>query len=250
VLTTRFSIAGLELMTINGGPEFTMNPSVSFMVGCEDEAEVDTLWGKLSDGGSVLMELGQYPFSEKYGWVQDAYGVSWQLSLAGAPTSITPSIMYVGAQHGRAEEAITLYTSLFENSKIDLIDRYGAGETEPEGTVRFAMFTLDGQSFSAMDSDQPHQFSFNEGVSLSIDCSSQEEVDHFWDKLIEGGGEPSECGWLKDRFGLSWQVVPSVLGKLLSDPDPEKASRATKAMLKMSKLDIAELQRAYEGEAA
>lgn len=239
VLTTRFSIAGFEVITINAGPEFSINPSISFTVACETDSEIDALWAKLSEGGTVLMELGPYPFSEKFGWVQDAYGVTWQLSLAGVPQSITTSLMFVGDQLGRAEEAINLYTSLFEGSSIGHIQRSG-------DHVQFAMFTLAGQPFSAMDSDEAHAFSFNEGVSLLIDCGSQEEVDFFWDKLIDEGGEPSQCGWLKDRFGVSWQVVPSILGTLTSDPDPEKANRVTAAMLKMAKLDIAELQAAYD----
>jgi predicted 3-demethylubiquinone-9 3-methyltransferase (glyoxalase superfamily) len=246
VLTTRFTIAGLEFMTINGGPEFSINPSISFLVACENEQQVDALWERLTDGGSVLMELGVYPFSEKYGWVQDAYGVSWQVSLAGTPQSITPSLMFVGARHGQAEEAIALYTSLFEGASIDHIQKYGAGADEPEGTVQFAAFTLAGQAFSAMDSNQAHEFTFNEGISLSVDCASQEEVDHFWDKLIEGGGEPSQCGWLKDRFGVSWQIVPSALGTLLGDPDPGKANRVMQAMLQMTKIEVAGLQEAYD----
>ena len=243
VLSTRFSIAGLEVMTINAGPEFAINPSISFTVACETEAELDALWAKLADGGFVLMDLGVYPFSEKFGWVQDAYGVNWQLSLAHVPQSITISLMFVGDQLGRAEEAISLYTSLFDGSSIGHIQRSGADGT---GMVQFATFTLAGQPFSAMDSDEAHAFSFNEGFSLHIDCGSQEEVDFFWDKLIEGGGEPSQCGWLKDRFGVSWQVVPSILGTLMGDPDPEKANRVVTAMLQMVKLDVAQLQAAYD----
>ncbi len=249
VVTTRFALAGLEFIAINGGPEFTINPAVSFWVGCENKQEIDELWASLTDGGTVLMEMDAYPFSERYGWVQDRFGVSWQLSLGTEPQSITPFLMFVGEQHGRAEEAITRYISLFEDSGIGHIMRYGSGEAEPEGTVMHAIFTLAGQPFMAIDSSFAHQFTFTEATSFLITCADQDEVDHFWEKLADGG-EHSQCGWLKDAFGVSWQVVPAVLFEMVQDPDPARANRVTKAMLQMTRIDIAGLQRAYEGEAA
>jgi predicted 3-demethylubiquinone-9 3-methyltransferase (glyoxalase superfamily) len=158
---------------------------------------------------------------------------------------ITPSLLFVGKQHGRAEEALRLYTSIFKNSDVVGIMRYGAGETEPEGTVKHAQFRLNGEVFMAMDSAMAHPFTFNEAVSFAVNCETQEEVDYFWEKL-SAGGEKSRCGWLKDKFGVSWQVVPTILNELASDPDPEKADRVMKAMLQMDKLDIAGLKRVYE----
>ncbi len=247
VLTTRFRIAGLEVMTINAGPDFKPTPAISFFVGCETVEELDALWAKLVEGGAVLMELGPYPFSERYGWLNDRYGFSWQLILTGTPQSISPCFLFVGDQFGRAEEAMTQYVSLFEDSGIGDISRYGEGDQAD--AVMHAPFTLAGQAFTAMDSNEAHEFTFTEGVSLSVDCGSQAEVDRFWDALTDGG-EPGQCGWLKDRFGVSWQIVPSVMGELLGDPDPEKANRAMQAMMKMSKLDIATMQAARDGEAA
>lgn len=141
----------------------------------------------------------------------------------------------------QAEEAATLYTSLFPNSKVTDVQRNTAGGPGPEGAVLVVQFELDGQQFTALNGG-PQHFAFNESVSFVVDCKDQAEVDHYWDSLIAGGGEPSQCGWLKDRYGLSWQIVPTVLNELLADPDPQRSSRAMQAMLKMSKLDIAELQ--------
>lgn len=247
VLTTRFRLADLDVMTINAGPEHKPTPAISFFVACETVEELDALWAKLAEGGAVLMELAAYPFSERYGWLNDRYGVSWQLVLTGTPQSISPSFMFVGHQFGRAEEAMRHYVTLFEESGIGEISRYGEGDQAD--AVMHASFTLAGQAFTGMESNEAHDFAFTEGVSLSVDCGSQAEVDRFWDALTDGG-EPGQCGWLKDRFGVSWQIVPSAMGDLLGDPDPEKANRAMQAMMKMTKIDIATMQRAYDGEAA
>jgi predicted 3-demethylubiquinone-9 3-methyltransferase (glyoxalase superfamily) len=143
-----------------------------------------------------------------------------------------------------AEEAMNLYVSLFPSSRIVEVTRYGEGGPAPKGTVMTGVFELDGQRFMALNGGP--MYKFNEAFSLMVDCETQEEVDGLWDKLIAGGGAPSQCGWLKDRFGLSWQIVPSILPRLLGDPDRGKAGRAMQAMLKMTKIDIAALKRAAE----
>ena len=143
----------------------------------------------------------------------------------------------------QAEEAARFYVSVFKNSRLGKITRYGAGSPGPAGTVMTAEFELEGESFIALNGGP--QFQFSEAVSFSVDCKSQEEVDYFWDKLGDGG-QPGPCGWLKDKFGLSWQINPAILGQLLSDPDAAKAKRVMDAMLKMSKIEIAELQRAAD----
>jgi predicted 3-demethylubiquinone-9 3-methyltransferase (glyoxalase superfamily) len=145
----------------------------------------------------------------------------------------------------QAEEAATLYTSLFPNSKVTDVQRNAAGGPGPEGAVLVVQFELDGTQFTALNGG-PQHFTFNESVSFVVDCKDQAEVDHYWDSLIADGGEPSQCGWLKDRYGLSWQIVPTVLNELLADPDAQRSSRAMQAMLKMSKLDIAELKAAAD----
>jgi predicted 3-demethylubiquinone-9 3-methyltransferase (glyoxalase superfamily) len=142
----------------------------------------------------------------------------------------------------QAEEAVTFYTSVFKNSKIGAVSRYGDAGPGPAGSVMVIEFEIEGQKFTALNGGPI--FTFTPAISFFVNCESQEEVDHLWEELSQGG-EKGQCGWLKDKYGLSWQIVPSILGKLMSDPDPEKAGRVTAAMLKMTKLDIAELQRAY-----
>jgi predicted 3-demethylubiquinone-9 3-methyltransferase (glyoxalase superfamily) len=153
---------------------------------------------------------------------------------------ITPFLWF----DGNAEEAARFYVSVFKNSKIVTTVRYGDAGPGPKGSVMTVVFSLDGQEFIGLNGG-PH-FKFTEAVSFSIDCKTQEEVDYYWDRL-SAGGEPSQCGWLKDRFGLSWQVNPGVLGEMLGDPEPARAKRVMEAMLKMQKIDIAALKRAYAG---
>jgi len=252
VMTIEFEIEGQKFIAINGGPLFKFTPAVSFLVACNTMKEVDALWKKLSEGGVSLMELGEYPFSEKYGWTQDRYGLSWQVMFMGdrkIKQKITPTFMFVGEQCGKAEAAINFYTSVFNNAKIGDIDRYGKGEEpDKEGTIKHAAFTLENQEFAAMDSALKHDFTFNEAISFMVECETQEEIDYFWRKLTADGGQESVCGWLKDKFGVSWQVSPTVLGEMLRDPDKEKVERVTNAFLKMKKFDIGELKKAYKGQ--
>lgn len=252
VMNIEFVIEGQSFIAINGGPIFKLNPSVSFLVSLGSKAEVDGIWARLSEGGTALMELGAYPFSEWYGWTEDRYGLSWQVMSRGdgkPGRKIVPTLMFVGAQWGRAEEAIGLYTSVFAKSATGPIDRWGAGEEpEKEGTIRHASFTLLGQDFAAMDSRRDHNFAFNEAVSFMVPCRTQDEIDLYWTRLLAGGGQESMCGWLKDRFGLSWQVAPLALEEMLRDPDPRKVERVTNAFLKMRKFDLAQLRRAFEGK--
>ena len=144
---------------------------------------------------------------------------------------------------GQAEEAVDFYSSIFDDSKILSTSRYGAGGPGPEGSLMSATFELAGQEFIALNGGP--SFSFSQGISLFVDCQTQAEVDELWEKLTEGG-EPGPCGWLTDRFGVSWQIIPRALGELLGDEDPEKAGRAMQAMLQMSKIDIEGLRRASE----
>ena len=245
------ALYGQEFTLMSAGPLFTFNPSVSFLVACRTTEEVEELWQKLSPGGTPLMELGAYPFSEKYGWMQDRYGVSWQIVYMGLlpiTQRIIPTLMFVGDVCGKAEEAILFYTSVFKNSQLGEIVRYGNDQApDKEGTIVHASFTLEGQQFAAMDSARMHDFSFNGAISFVVNCTTQEEIDHYWDHL---SAEPSaeQCGWLKDSYGLSWQIVPAVLTDMLQDPDSQKVARVTEAFLQMKKFDLAALQQAYAGE--
>ena len=247
-----FQLWGQSFQAINAGPLFSFNPSVSFAVACDTVDEVDRLWARLADGGTALMPLDAYPFSERYGWVQDRYGLSWQVSYAGGrevTQRITPTLTFVGDVCGKAEEAIALYTSVLPDSGTIFVQRYGPGqEPDVEGTVQYAAFRLAGQGFAAMDSAHDHQFAFNEAISLLVSCDSQDEIDRYWDAL-SAVPEAEQCGWLKDRYGVSWQIVPSNLDVMLQNGSPEQIARVTKAFLAMKKFDLAELERAYAGTA-
>lgn len=246
-----FELAGQAFSAISAGPLFKFNPSVSFLVACETSAEVDALWKTLSAGGQVLMELGEYPFSQHYGWMQDRYGLSWQVMYVGSrpiQQKITPMLMFVGEQVGKTEEAIRFYTSLFPNSKIGDILRYGKGqEPDREGAVQQIAFTLAGQAFAAMDSAYQHDFAFNEAISFMVYCDTQAEIDRYWEKL-SAVPEAEQCGWLKDRYGFSWQIVPTRMDEMMHSSSEEQIARVTKAFLAMKKFDLAELEKAYTGQ--
>jgi len=246
-----FELAGQEFMAMSAGPLFKFNPSISFFVACKTKQEVNALWKKLSKGGSVLMELGAYPFSERYGWVQDKYGLSWQVMYMGnlpIKQKITPTLMFVGDVCEKAEEAIKFYTSVFHKAKIGHMERYGKGQPpDKEGTITYASFTLEGQEFAAMDSARAHKFSFNEAVSFIVHCDTQKEIDYYWEKL-SAVPKAEQCGWLKDKYGVSWQIVPTIMDEMLMTKDTKKAAQVTEALLKMKKFDIAKLERAYEGK--
>lgn len=243
---------GQKLMLLNGGPHFTKNPSVSFMVICKTEEEVQQYWDQLIEGGIALMALDSYSWSKKYGWVQDKYGVTWQLFLGDKPESqrIVPTLMFIHQNNGKAKEAMEFYTQTFPNSGIGNILKYGDGGeghsiSEPAENVQHAQFTIDGYSFFCMDNSYDHQFDFNEGISIVIMTDSQEETDHLWNTLISEGGRESMCGWLKDRYGLSWQIVPKRLIQLMNDSDQEKSQKVVQAMMKMQKIVIKDLEEAY-----
>jgi len=250
-----FRVLGQDFMAISAGPLFKLNPSVSFFVNFDpsqrDDAReaLDALWAKLSDGCTALMPLDAYPFSPHYGWIQDKYGLSWQLILTnpeGDPRPlIVPSFMFVGDVCGKAEEATDFYLSVFKNSKRGLIARYPAGmEPDKEGAVMFTDFMLEGQWFAAMDSAYEHAFQFDEAISLMAYCDTQEEVDYYWERL-SAVPQAEQCGWLKDRYGLSWQIVPRVLDEMMAEGTAAQRARVTQAVLPMKKLIIAELQEAF-----
>ncbi|MEL7562180.1 VOC family protein [Dehalogenimonas sp. 4OHTPN] len=254
VMTVEFQIEGFKFIALNGGPIFKFTPAVSFFLNFDPSRDpearqrLDTLWEKLSTGGSALMSLGKYPFSERYGWIQDKFGVSWQLIMSNPGGEerpfIVPSLLFVGEVAGRAEEAIELYCSVFPDSRRGTTARYGEGqEPDKQGTIMFADFMILNQWFAAMDSAGPHQFTFNEAISLMVECKDQAEIDRYWDRLIEDG-EEQPCGWLKDRFGVSWQIVPSGMKDVLQDPDLVKRERVMKAFFQMKKIDVAALKAA------
>jgi len=240
-----FELMGERFVGINGGPMFKMNPSISFFVTFDSEEAINEAWKRLIDGGLALMPFNKYPWADKYGWLQDKYGASWQLSMSENhqfTQKITPTIMFGGAKAGQAKQAMDLYCDIFPNSKINLALNYGEGEGDKPELIKHAQFVLDGFNMMAMDSSVPHAFDFNEAVSFIVDCDDQKEVDYYWDKFISSGGTESQCGWLKDKFGVSWQIVPKALPEALNNPDPVKAKFAMEAMLKMTKIEISKLK--------
>ncbi len=250
-----FELWGHSFMAISAGPFFKINPSISFMVNfdpskdADAKAHLDAAWAKLSEGGTALMPLDSYPFSKHYGWIQDKYGVSWQLILTNPegeerPT-IIPSLMFVQNVCGKAEEASDFYMSIFKNSKRGALARYPAGmEPEVEGSLMFTDFKLEDQWFVAMDSAQKHEFNFSEAISFVVHCENQEEIDHYWNAL-SAVPQAEQCGWLKDKYGVSWQITPKEMNEMMSQGTPEQVNRVTQAFLGMKKFDIATLKKAY-----
>jgi predicted 3-demethylubiquinone-9 3-methyltransferase (glyoxalase superfamily) len=243
-------LMGQDFTLIRAGPLFKFNPSISFLVACKTKKDVDELWAKLFEGGIALMDLGEYPFSERYGWLQDRYGLSWQIMFMGGYEilqNITPTLMFTDKQCGRAEEAVNFYASVFRDSEVGDILRYSEGE-EPDrgGTIKHAAFRLEGMEFAAMDSVRVHDIAFNEAISFIVHCETQSDIDYYWGRL-SADLQAEQCGWLKDRFGVSWQIVPAILDEMLLDQDGESVERVTEAFLKMKKFDIEALVRAYRG---
>jgi predicted 3-demethylubiquinone-9 3-methyltransferase (glyoxalase superfamily) len=253
-----FEIMGYMFQAISAGPLFKFNPSVSFMINFDPSQvtdarkQIDEVWEKLIDGGSVLMPIDEYPFSERYGWVQDKYGLSWQLIYTNPEGEerppVLPSLLFVGDNYGKAKEATDFYISIFKNAARGAIARYPADmEPDEEGMIMFTDYKLEGQWFAAMDSAREHDFGFNEAISFMVFCKDQQEIDHYWGRL-SAVPEAEQCGWLKDRYGFSWQIVPAAMDRMLQDQDRARRARVTMAFLQMKKFDIAELERAYQGK--
>lgn len=239
-VTVEFELGGYRMVGINAGAEFRPNPSVSFFVNfdpsVDDQARehLDELWAALTAEGSVLMPLQEYPYSRRYGWVEDKWGVSWQLMLTnpeGEPRPfIIPSIMFGSTVQGRAKEAIDYYLGLF-GGRPGTIATYPAEAGPISGEVMFADFQLLGEWLAAMDAaDQ--DFTFTPGVSLLVYCHGQEELDRWW-AALSAVPEAEQCGWCQDKFGLSWQLVPDNLDELMAGPD------AYAKLMSMGKIEIA-----------
>ena len=243
-LTIEFQIEGQHFVNINAGPEFTFNPSVSFMVNFDPSRDeqarehLDEVWEKLMEGGEALIPLDEYPFSKRYGWVRDKYGLTWQLILTnpgGDPRPfIVPSLLFAGKNVNCAKEAIMFYTSVFKDSEVGLLAPYGK-DTGPAkaSSLMFGDFLLDGEWMAAMDSGEDREYLFNEAVSFQVNCKDQAEIDYFWEKLSTVP-ESEQCGWCKDQFGLSWQIVPENMEALMKKPD------AFKKLMQMHKIVIAD----------
>ncbi len=237
-MVVHFELSGMHIMGLNGGDMFRPSPAVSyFAYAGDDTGKIKQWYERLSEGGQVMMPLDKYDWSPLYGFVEDKFGVSWQLDIEAINNSqkIVPAFLFVNDKSEKVDEAVAFYTSLFKDS-VRLM-------AFPEGgPLLFAQFRAYDCLFNAMSGEaQKHAFDFTEGNSTVIECESQEEIDYYWHTFSEGGKE-SQCGWIQDRYGAWWQVIPSLLGELMSDPATGEAVAA--AMMQMRKFDIAALKEA------
>lgn len=231
---------GTEFMGLNGGPVFNPNPAISFMWVSNDKDAITRVWERLVGEGKILMALDSYPWSAHYGWLEDKYGVSWQLYFGEDDWSynrLVPTLMFGQTQQGRCQQALDFYEKTFPAYKNDGILRYHDGEMT--GQVQHTQFAIGDNLLMAMDSGVPQHFTFTEGVSLVLECEDQQTIDYYWNAFTKEG-EESMCGWCKDPFGISWQVIPRNIGKMLfGSADPQKSQQA---LMQMRKIEIEKLQ--------
>lgn len=236
-LTVHWKLGGLAFMGLNGGPRYRPNPSVSFFWYAGNEAELRAIHASLIDGGHELMSLAVYDFAPLYAWVEDKYGVSWQLFLKpghqGAKAQ--PSVLFSGLNAGYARDALTRWETIFSGAWKPGCLPPPVKSAEP---LLYGEAHCGGQVLTVMDSPLDHAFVPDEGLSFVLEAEDQAEIDYYWAALVEGG-EESRCGWLKDRFGIYWQVVPAVLSGLLADPSTR--DRVIKNFMNMSKFQINKL---------
>lgn len=243
-----FDLWGSPFMAINAGPLFKFNQSISFFVYCGSEDRINSIYEKLCDGGTIIMPLDKYDWTTRYAWVQDKYGISWQLDVdeIRSDQKIVPALMFANEKCVRVKEVIDFYTAVFPNSKILMEHAYPPTFNMPTGTLMFSQVNISGYIMNVMSSHIKHEFDFNEAISLIVTCEDQKELDHFWNKLTEEGQE-QPCGWLKDKFGVSWQIVPKDMEEMIGNGNKEGTERVTQEMLKMKKFDITALRKAFNG---
>ena len=245
VMNVAFTLGGYNMVALNGGPYFRPTPAVSYFVMFDELGALDHAWETLAQDGSILMPLDAYDWSPRYGWLSDRFGVSWQLSQGSRADiggqALSPALLFTGERAGHAEAAIRHYTEIFPKSHIEGILRYDGSGSDPAGTIKHAQFYLCGETFMVMDSALEHAFTFTEANAFMVLCDTQAEIDYFW-KAMSAEPQAERCGWLKDRFGVSWQILPRALPQMMSEP--AAAQRVMSAFMEMGKLDIAALERA------
>jgi len=239
VLTVEFELEGMAFMALNAGPMFKFNEAISLQVHCQTQDEIDYYRKTLTAGGQ----------EGRGGWLRDKFGLSWQVvrgPMARAGHRIVPCLWF----DTQGEDAARFYCSVFKNSKLGGISRYSDAGKEMHGkeagSVMVVEFELEGTPLIALNGGP--QFTFNEAVSLQVPCETQEEIDYYWSALTADGGQESQCGWLKDKFGLSWQVFPDFMGDILTGPDRAAAARVMNAFMPMKKFDMAAIKKAFKGE--
>jgi predicted 3-demethylubiquinone-9 3-methyltransferase (glyoxalase superfamily) len=239
-MVVNWEINGQRFMGLNGGPMFQLNASISVFANFDNQASLDAAWEKLIEGGSALMPIDKYPWSERYGWLKDKFGLTWQLMLSDN-NLLLPSMLFSNTQFGNAQPAMQLYASIFPSSGIDITELYGPENPDQAGKLMFGQMHVMDKPLIIMDGPGDHYFQFNEAFSFVVQCENQSEIDTYWNSLIANGGQESQCGWLKDQFGVSWQIIPTALSKLMSQG---KGQKVMEALLKMRKLIIADLEAA------
>jgi len=245
--TVEFELAGFEFAAISAGPYFTFNSSISLMVACETKEEVDRLYHSLIEGGSELMPLGTYDFSQWYAWISDKYGLNWQIMLVeniNEHKKVRPCLLFGMEACGKTQEAMDYYANVFSESKVGYVNHYQEGEVHDiRAKINYAELEIFNLEMVMMDHGYGGEAIFNEAISFMIQCEDQKEIDYYWEKL-SFVKEAEACGWVKDQFGLSWQIIPKILSELLSNGTEQELERVMKAFMEMKKFDIAALEKA------
>jgi predicted 3-demethylubiquinone-9 3-methyltransferase (glyoxalase superfamily) len=240
-----FKLAGSRFSAISAGPYFKFNPSVSLMVYLKRSEDVDRICEALVKGGSELMPLGEYSFSKRYAWISDQYGLNWQLMLSDKfelDQVIVPSLLFSNKTCGRAGEAIDHYLSVFPESEKSTVSSYEAGEAmDDRAKINYSEINLLGEKLILMDHGMGGDFDFNEAVSFQVMCDDQAEIDYYWEKL-SFYSEAEQCGWIKDKFSVSWQIVPANLNQIMARETKEEVKKVTQMMLGMKKIEIDKLK--------
>lgn len=248
VNTVAFQLAGMEFQAL-GAPDFPFNPSISLMVACETKEEVDRLYQALIPGGSELMPLDAYPFSKWYAWISDRYGLSWQIMLVDnieEHPRIRPCLLFGLDACGKAEEAMEHYKNVFSHVQIGYVNRYQEGEAvDPRAKINYGEVTIEGLPLVVMDHGVGGDADFNEAISFIVRCEDEAELDHYWGAL-SADPEAEQCGWIKDAYGLSWQITPSELETMLLDGNDQQQRAVTQAVLELKKLDMKPLREAFK----
>ncbi len=243
-MVTMFSLFGKKIMALNGGPMYKITPAVSFSIHCSHEEEIKEYWNALSTDGFEMMPLDKYDWAEKYGWVKDKFGMTWQLFFrpeTNQDQKLNCSLLLTDGNFGKAKTALDYYCTIFPSSAIEIEDTGTASDGSGMQFLRFGQANISGETISAMDGEGAHKINFTEGLSLVVECETQKEIDHYWLALSAGGSE-GRCGWLKDQFGVSWQIVPTILGRLMSDPQKQEA--VMQVVMKSTKFVITDLEEA------
>jgi len=242
-MVTLFSIGNTQLMGLNGASANNINPPILLTVECADVATVQQIWDTMIVDGEVMMPLDTYPWSSKYGWLKDKFGLTWQITYQynedeSHTEKLTPSLLFTNQQFGKAANAMSFYIRIFSDGNISNVVAF-PNESEFTGNTMFAACFLQQQQLYFMDAPGNHAYTFNDAVSFVIHCNTQDEIDYYWNQLLVNGGTESRCGWLKDQFGIAWQIVPTQLGSLLQDT--QKSTAVMNALLSMKKINLHQL---------